>query len=52
MEEFVARENVRHYEALLETSSDPDQQASIRALLENERRHLKEIMGAKVLQPH
>ena len=48
MEEFIARENIRRFETQLESSTDSDQSAEIKALLDAERRKLREIRQAKV----
>ncbi|HET9399255.1 MAG TPA: hypothetical protein VFO45_10615 [Sphingomicrobium sp.] len=49
MTEFIARENIRRFEAQLESSSDEAQKAQIRALLDAERSRLHEIRRARVL---
>ena len=48
MEEFIARENIKRFEAQFESSTDESQRAEINALLEAERRRLREIRQAKV----
>jgi rubrerythrin len=49
MEEFIARENIRRFEAQLESSDDEDQKAEIKTLLEAERQHLRQIRRAKMV---
>jgi rubrerythrin len=48
MEEFLARENIRRFEAQLESATDEGQRAQISALLKAERQHLREIRRTKV----
>jgi hypothetical protein len=36
MDRFVHRENIRHYQRLLDAETDPDQRAAILLLLEEE----------------
>lgn len=48
MEEFIARENIRRFEARLESATDQGQRAEIQALLDAERRRLREIREAKI----
>lgn len=47
MEEFIARANIRRFEAQLESSTDEVQKAEVRLLLEAERQRLHEIRQAK-----
>jgi hypothetical protein len=42
MEKFIRRENVKHYEHLLETETDEAKRQQIRQLLEEERRKQRE----------
>lgn len=51
-QDFLARENIKRFEALLESTTDEAQKSTIRPLLEKERRHLQEIRGAEKIQPH
>lgn len=48
MQEFLAHENIKRFEAQLEASTDDSQMATIRGLLEAERQHLREIRQPKV----
>lgn len=43
MEDFIARENIRRFEAQLQSSADEAQKREIRRLLDAERRHLQQI---------
>ena len=43
MEDFIARENIRRFEARLQSSADEAQKREIRRLLDAERRHLQQI---------
>ena len=52
MEHFIAHENIRRFEAQLKTPTGEAQGLQIRALLEAERRHLREIEAARALQSH
>lgn len=47
MEEFIARENIKCFEAQLLSTTDEVQRARIEALLASERRHLRDIREAK-----
>ena len=44
MEEFIARENVRRFEARLRASTDDREKSVIRELLGAEQRHLDDIV--------
>ena len=48
MEDFIARENIKRFEAQLESSTDKVQRAEIQALLDAERRRLIEIRSARI----
>lgn len=50
MEEFVARENIRRFEAKLSVCADEMQRATLAKLLKEERRRLKEIQSGAVLR--
>lgn len=43
MDDFIARENIRRFEAQLQSSADEMQKREIRRLLNAERRHLQQI---------
>lgn len=47
MEEFVARENIRRFQAQLDSCTDPDQRATLLKLLEAERHRLTEAQNKK-----
>lgn len=47
MQEFIARENIRRFEAQLAACSDPKQRETLLRLLETERQHLAEALGEK-----
>lgn len=47
MDDFIARENIRRFEAQLDSSKDEDQKRAIRALLDAERRHLQQIESSQ-----
>ena len=49
MEEFTARENIRRFEARLESCTDDSQRAEIEALLHAERKKLHAIRQAKII---
>lgn len=49
MEEFIARENIRRFEARLESCTDDSQRAEIEALLHAERKKLHAIRQAKII---
>ena len=51
MEEFIAGENIRRFEAQLETCTDEGQKAAVERLLEAERSHLQEILQAQSADP-
>lgn len=51
MEEYIACENIRRFEARLESSTDDAQKSTIRALLEAERQHLQSILQTDVELP-
>jgi hypothetical protein len=48
MQEFIARENIRRFEAKLSACSDPEQRETLSRLLEIERRRLAEALAEKV----
>jgi rubrerythrin len=52
MEEFVARENIRRFQAQLDACTDPEQRETLMQLLEAERKHLSEAKSKKRLQAH
>ena len=52
MEEFIARENIRRFEAQLDACKDEDQRVEIQALLDAERRHLRVIRETKITPQH
>ena len=43
MDEFIARENIRRFEAQLKTAVDDSQRTALEDLLRDERKHLMEI---------
>lgn len=47
MEEFVARENIRRFEAQLDACTDDDRRATLLELLEAERQRLAEAQAKK-----
>lgn len=47
MEEFIARENIRRFEAQFDSTTDPNQRAEIKALLDAERQRLQMIRRAR-----
>lgn len=51
MQEFVARENIRRFEAQLETCTDPEQRKTLSRLLDAERQRLDEALAQKQARP-
>lgn len=47
MKEFIARENIKRFEAQLDACTDPEQRKTLEVLLETERQHLSEALDAK-----
>jgi len=47
VQEFIARENIRRYEAQLASCADPERQKTLMRLLEAERQHLAEALADK-----
>lgn len=47
MQEFIARENIRRFEAQLAACTDPEQRKVLSRLLETERNRLKEAVEDK-----
>ena len=47
MQEFIARENIRRFEAQLAECRDPEQQQTLTRLLEAERQQLAQTLAAK-----
>ncbi len=47
MEEFVARENIRRFEAQLDSCTDPDRRDTLLQLLESERQRLADAQAKK-----
>jgi hypothetical protein len=47
MEEFVARENIRRFQALLDACADPLQRKTLEHLLQVERQRLTEAQNRK-----
>ena len=47
MKEFIARENIRRFEAQLAECTDREQQEMLSHLLETERQHLAEALASK-----
>lgn len=51
MQEFIARENIRRFEAQLAACTDPEQRKTLSRLLEAERAHLHEALADKQARP-
>ena len=51
MEEFVARENIRRFEAQLSVCADENQKAILTKLLEQERQRLQDIRSGAIMRP-
>jgi chromosome segregation and condensation protein ScpB len=49
--EFVARENIRRFEAQLVACTDPEQRKTLSRLLEIERQHLAQALDDKQSRP-
>jgi hypothetical protein len=47
MEEFVARENIRRFQAQLDACHDPEQRKTLEQLLEAERQRLADAKARK-----
>lgn len=47
MQDFIARENIKRFEAQLADCSDPDQRNTLMRLLDTERRHLANALSEK-----
>ena len=47
MQEFIARENIRRFEAQLADCTDPQQRETLSHLLETERQRLTEALAHK-----
>ena len=44
---FIARENIKRYRMALETTPDEERKATIGKLLEQEERHLRDLLCGK-----
>lgn len=44
---FLARENIRRYKAALQAIADETRKATIRELLEQEERHLRDLLAGR-----
>ena len=51
MQEFIARENIRRFEAQLDACTDPEQRETLSRLLDLEREHLKDARDEKHDRP-
>lgn len=51
MQEFIARENIRRFEAQLSACTDPGQRKILSRLLEAERQRLSEALTEKQTRP-
>jgi rubrerythrin len=51
VQEFIARENIRRFEAQLAACTDPEQRKTLSRLLETERQHLAEALADKQSRP-
>lgn len=51
MQEFIARENIRRFEAKLAACTDAEQRKTLSRLLEAERQHLAEAVANKRSRP-
>lgn len=47
MEEFIARENIRNFQAQLEGCTDDEQRAMLLKLLQDEKQHLAAIQSKR-----
>jgi rubrerythrin len=47
MDAFIARENIKRFKAQLRSTSDEEQKAVLRKLLDEEEEHLKQVIDAK-----
>ena len=51
MQEFIARENIRRFEAQLAACVDPEQRETLSRLLEDEKQHLAQTLVEKQARP-
>lgn len=51
VERFIARENIRRFEAQLQTCTDPEQRKTLERLLEDEHRRLQTACETEADQP-
>ena len=51
MQEFIARENIRRFEAKLAASTDPEQRKTLSRLLEAEQQRLTEALAERSSGP-
>lgn len=51
MQEFIARENIRRFQAQLDACTDPEQRNTLSGLLEAERKHLDDAQEEKLYRP-
>lgn len=51
VQKFIARENIRRFEAQLAACTDPEQRKTLLRLLEAERQHLAEALSDKQSRP-
>lgn len=51
MKEFVARENIKRFEAQLAACTDPERRETLLQLLEAEREHLKGVRAERMSIP-
>jgi len=51
VQEFIARENIRRFEAQLAACNDPEQRGTLARLLEAERQHLAQALAEKQTRP-
>ena len=51
VQEFIARENIRRFEAQLSACTDPQQRETLQRLLDAERQYLKNACPEKIGRP-
>lgn len=51
VQEFIARENIRRFEAQLAHCTDPEQRKTLSRLLEEERQHLAAALAGRAAKP-
>ena len=51
MQEFIARENIRRFEAQLAACTDPEKRKTLSRLLDAERQRLAEALAGKQPRP-